>query len=188
VIIIGQKKYKLPNRGKDGDIQWLLFMGQMKYYSLVGVTGKWGLVIALSRFVHFGEVPERLRNRLHAAAAVDATMIHNTRPRVTAEKLFKFAADAYSSVGYPQQEQKHHQGGAIGYAERDWFAVPDNTEKVFSQQAFAWNPTIEGTKSEDTIIVFDDHIEVITEIPGWPMIEVEVEGKKYYRPDILIRE
>lgn len=162
---------------------------RLEKYALVNICArKWGLVIALSRFVHFGEFPKKLRNRLQATATVDATMIHNSRPGITGEQLYIIAAKAYSSVGFPQQEQKHHQGGAIGYAERDWFAVPGCEEKVLSRQAFAWNPTIEGTKSEDTIIVFDDHVEVITEIPGWPKIKVEMEGKKYYRPDILIRE
>jgi antitoxin VapB len=162
---------------------------KLEKYAMVNICArKWGLVIALTRFVHFGKFPEELRSKLKATDTVDATLIHKTRPGVTAYELFTYAAKAYDSVGFSGQEQKHHQGGAIGYAEREWFAVPGSTEKVLNRQAFAWNPTIEGTKSEDTIIVFDDHVEVITDIPGWPMIEVEVDGKKYLRPDILIRE
>jgi Xaa-Pro dipeptidase len=162
---------------------------KLKKYAMVNICARrWGLVIALTRFVYFGKFPEELRNKLKATVTVDATIIHNTRPGVTADELFACAAKAYDLVGFPGQEQKHHQGGAIGYAEREWFAVPGSMEKVLNKQAFAWNPTIEGTKSEDTIIVLDDNVEVITEIAGWPMIEVEVEGTKYLRPDILIKE
>ena len=58
---------------------------------------------------------------------------------------------------------------------------------VQDRQAFAWNPTVMGAKVEDTILVFADHMENLTETPGWPVIVTTIGGKAFHSPDILIR-
>ena len=73
---------------------------------------------------------------------------------------------------------------ALGY---ELTMYPGIQETVQENQAFAWNPTITGTKVEDTIITFKDHIDVVTKADNWPMIPVDVNGKTYEQPDILIR-
>jgi antitoxin VapB len=52
-------------------------------------------------------------------------------------------------------------------------------------QFYAWNPSISGVKSEDTIFVGETENEVITQMEDWPPIEVSVYGIKYQRPAIL---
>ncbi len=52
-------------------------------------------------------------------------------------------------------------------------------------QVYAWNPSITGTKSEDTILVGEDENEILTEIKGWPTYSVEVNRRIYQRPAIL---
>ena len=39
-----------------------------------------------------------------------------------------------------------------------------------ARQAFAWNPTVAGTKVEDTALVIDDRLEMLTTSPEWPLI------------------
>jgi hypothetical protein len=53
-------------------------------------------------------------------------------------------------------------------------------------QVYAWNPSIAGTKSEDTILVAPAGNEVLTAIAGWPEIVVEAGGERLSRPAILI--
>ncbi|MEK7251510.1 MAG: hypothetical protein AAB209_13925, partial [Bacteroidota bacterium] len=60
-------------------------------------------------------------------------------------------------------------------------------EIVQDRQAFAWNPTITGAKVEDTMIAYKDHGEIVTRADNWPMINVELNGKTYEQPGILIR-
>ena len=86
------------------------------------------------------------------------------------------------SWGFPGEERLHHQGGACGYLSRDWIAHPRSTEEVESPQAFAWNPSITGTKVEETCIVADGKAEPVTATPGWPVLEIEAAGRVYALP------
>ena len=64
----------------------------------------------------------------------------------------------------------------MGYAARDFLVTPRETRRVVERQLLGWNPSITGTKSEDTLL---SDGEVLTRTGAWP----ELDG----RPDILIR-
>jgi antitoxin VapB len=128
-----------------------------------------GLVVSLSRIVTAG-APADLDARTHATANVFAKLLEATRPGASAPSLYATAADAYAQAGFPGEELKHHQGGAIGYRAREWVAHPKSQETVQARQAFAWNPTITGTKIEDTALVIGDRLEMLTTTPDWPVI------------------
>lgn len=161
------------------DVQW------KKLLMIVVCTRRHGLVASLTRIVCAGPVPDELSRRTQATAHVNAELFAATRPGVTGRELYEVAATAYRAEGVPGEEKLHHQGGAAGYRTRDWVAHPKCAEEVQENQAFAWNPSITGTKVEETIIAFEDRIEVITTTPGWPSIPIEVEGRAYVFPDVL---
>jgi len=161
---------------------------QLRKYAQINICGrKWGLVVAVTRLVHFGPLPKEIRKRQDVAARVYATFLVNTRPGVPVARIFEKALQAYAKAGYPDEWMNHHQGGAIGYQERDYIAYPGCPQVVQVRQAFAWNPTLEGAKAEDTFLVFKKGQEVITRAPDWPYQKVEVEGQVVEVPDILIR-
>ena len=59
------------------------------------------------------------------------------------------------------------------YKGREVFATPGEETRLPPTCAVAWNPSIAGgAKSEDTALVSADGIEVVTETPGLPTIEV----------------
>jgi antitoxin VapB len=130
-----------------------------------------GLVVSLSRIVA-ARPPADLAERTRATATVFGRLLDATRPGVAAASLYATAAQGYADVGFPGEELKHHQGGAIGYRAREWTAHPGSQEIVQARQAFAWNPTIAGTKVEDTALVQDDGIEILTSTPDWPEIDL----------------
>jgi antitoxin VapB len=136
-----------------------------------------GLVVALTRLVSAGPVPLELVSKTHATARVFERLLDETRAGVRGRDLYAIAAAAYAQVGAPGEERRHHQGGPIGYQARDWFAHPACNEQVQARQAFAWNPSITGTKIEDTALVIDDRIELITATADWPSIEMTVRGQ-----------
>jgi len=130
-----------------------------------------GLVVSLSRIVA-SRPPVDLAERTRATAKVFGRLLETTRAGATGSALYGAARDAYAAVGYPGEELKHHQGGAIGYRAREWTAHPKSEEVVQARQAFAWNPTITGTKVEDTALLVDGAMQIVTTSPDWPVIEL----------------
>ncbi len=158
----------------------------LQKYAMVILCGrKYGLVCSLTRLVHFGKPPSELSAKLHAVAQVDATIIAHTRPGRTIGELFSIAQQAYAQTGWPDEWQNHHQGGSAGYEPREMVAIPGMTEIIHAGQAFAWNPSIRGAKSEDTILIGNQAYEILTAMPGWPTINIEISGQTVPRPGIL---
>ena len=157
-----------------------------RYAMLILCGRRWGLVCSLTRLVYFGNLTEELRHKARAVARVDAAMITATRPGRTLGQVFSSAQEAYKAVSFPDEWRLHHQGGPAGYEPREYIATPGSTDRVAAGQVYAWNPSITGCKSEDSVLVNDEGFEVLTRIPGWPAIKVEVDGQPIERPDILV--
>ncbi|MEO6391610.1 MAG: aminopeptidase P family protein [Pyrinomonadaceae bacterium] len=154
---------------------------------LVACARRGGLIVSLTRIICVGAVPDEMKIRTAAAARVNANLMARTRPGATGAELYQVAVRAYESEGYPGEHHRHHQGGATGYRTREWVAHPACREVVRPGQAFAWNPSITGTKIEETIIAHAEAIETITTSVDWPMISATVDGTEYFSPDILQR-
>jgi Xaa-Pro aminopeptidase len=146
---------------------------------------RWGLVCSLTRLVHFGKLPAQLAARHAAAAEVDAAFILGTTIGRPVAEIFKEAQAVYARHGFAEEWRLHHQGGAAGYAEREYIVTPGDQRRVQPNQAFAWNPSITGTKSEDTIIATEAGPEVISAPRQWPLLDVEYQGMKIQRAAIL---
>jgi Xaa-Pro aminopeptidase len=149
---------------------------------------KWGLIVSLTRFVYFGKLPTDLRERYKANVFIDCAFMAGTRPGVPARDVLKQGIQAYEKTGYGEEWKLHHQGGSIGYTPRDYrtsFTTPDIVQE---NQAFTWNPSITGTKSEDTIVATSKGPEMITKPMIYPTLTMVVEGVSFTRPDILEKE
>jgi Xaa-Pro aminopeptidase len=144
-----------------------------------------GLVVSASRLVAAGGVPQVLADRTVATARVFEQLLTATLPGAPASHLFGVAARAYVVEGFAGEETRHHQGGAIGYRTRDWIAHPASHETVRARQALAWNPTITGTKVEDTALLTEDGLEIITSSPAWPTIPLSVRGRPLIASGVL---
>ena len=159
---------------------------KMNRYAMLILCGrKWGLICSLTRLVHFGRLPDDLRQKAAAVARIDAALIVATRPGHTISEIFQYATDIYRETGFATEWQLHHQGGPAGYEPREFVATPTTTDVVAAGQVYAWNPSITGTKSEDTIMVGEASNEIMTEIPDWPMLPIEIAGQTINRPAIL---
>jgi Xaa-Pro aminopeptidase len=145
-----------------------------------------GLIASLTRIVCAGAVPEGLRLRTRATAGVNASLLAATKPGASGADLYEVAARAYRDAGFPGEEHLHHQGGAAGYRTREWVAHSACTERVQDGQAFAWNPSITGSKVEETCIASHEGIEIITTTQGWPAITSKADlDDQYLLPDVL---
>lgn len=161
-------------------------------YALVSVTAeRHGLHASLTRTVAF-DAPEWLADRHAAAAAVEVTAMAATRAAGasggqrgrggrsewgspsgrtgTAADVFAAIQEAYAAVGHEGEWREHHQGGAAGFAGREWIATPTSDAAVHIPMAYAWNPTVQGAKSEGTVLVTEGGVERLT-AGDWPTIE-----------------
>jgi antitoxin VapB len=145
-----------------------------------------GLIAAITRLVHFGPMPAELEDKARAVAEIDARLILTSCPGRTLGDQFACAEAAYREAGYPDAIREHHQGGSIGYLGREVLAQPGDSTVIESGQAFAWNPSVSGAKSEDTILVTADGPEILTGWFEWPVISCSFQGETLDRPAILV--
>lgn len=156
-----------------------------RYAMLVLCGRRWGLVCSLTRLVHFGRLPDELRRKQQAVAEVDAAFLSATRPGATLAQVFARGVAAYEKTGFPDEWHLHHQGGAAGYEPREYLGTPTAPDLVAAGQVYAWNPSITGVKSEDSVLVGATGHEILTEIPSMPTLSIELEGHTFRRPAIL---
>jgi Xaa-Pro aminopeptidase len=162
---------------------------KIEKYLMVSVNArKWGLIVSLTRFVYFGRLPKELRIKYEANVFIDCTMMAHTRPGIAAKEVLQKGIDFYKEKGYPEEWRLHHQGGSIGYTGRDYrtnFRTPDVIQE---NQAFTWNPSITGTKSEDTILATSKGPEMITKPILYPTLSMTLGGMSFTRPAILVKK
>ncbi|CQR53647.1 MULTISPECIES: M24 family metallopeptidase [Haloferax] len=160
-------------------------------YALVSVTAqRGGLYASCTRTVAF-DAPEWLETRHEGAMRVETEALAATRKAAaeggTAGDVFDAIRDAYDAVGESEEWLNHHQGGAAGFAGREWFATPDADDEVRAPMGYAYNPTIQGAKSEGTALVTDEGVEPLTATGRWPTRTVTDadETVELERPEIL---
>ena len=162
---------------------------KIEKYLMVSVNArKWGLIVSLTRFIYFGRLPKELKEKYKATVFIDCTFMAQTRPGVPARDVLQKGIDAYKEKGCPEEWKLHHQGGSIGYTGRDYrtnFKTPDLVQE---NQAFTWNPSITGTKSEDTILATSKGPEPITRPILYPTLSMTVAGISFTRPAILVKK
>ncbi|MHB8074325.1 M24 family metallopeptidase [Desulfosporosinus fructosivorans] len=173
---IYQYRHPIPTDKKLGCYAMLVLCGE-----------KWGLVASATRFVHFGALPEELQENKRKLAEIDLVFNLATRPGVPIKEVFRQGIEAYRQWGHAEDWRYLHQGGPTGYASREFLANLDSVGIVQLHQAFAWNPSLKGLKSEDTLLVTEHGLEFLTHSGEWEYIQIEKNGLTYFRPDILIR-
>lgn len=160
--------------------------GHLKKYGMVNLCArKWGLIVSMTRFVHFGSLPQTLSDSFVAAARINAELLHATHAGVTASQLFATAQKAYASAGASEELELHHQGGPCGYVEREWLILPNGTQTVTPPQAFAYNPSLRGAKAEDTVVIGNGPAEAVTATPDLPTVETVIDGTRYVSAGVL---
>ncbi len=121
---------------------------------LVTCLERGGLFASLTRYVHFAPPPAELTRRL----AITDDLLRRLReeatvPGKTMGEAFAECRRFYADAGFPDEWQRHHQGGIAGYRSREVIARPGEQTVIEAGMAFAWNPSITGAKSEETFVL-----------------------------------
>jgi antitoxin VapB len=150
---------------------------------------RYGLIASLTRLVHFGRrLPQELADIHRAVQQVDAALILATREGRSVGDIFADAVTSYNANGFGDEWRRHHQGGPTGYQGRSYKARPGERRRVLAPQAFAWNPSITGTKSEDTVLTVPGGgpPQLLTQPIDWPTRDAEWGGGTVPRAEILL--
>ena len=147
-----------------------------KYAMLILSGRRRGLVCSITRLVHFGPLPDDLRQRISATAQVNAALVAHSRPGQSLSEVLAQGKEAYARVGFPNEWQRHLQGGVVGYEPREYLGTPTSTDMIAQGQAMAWNPSIAGAKVEDTILVGAESNEILTRTSLWPVASLQIPG------------
>lgn len=145
-----------------------------------------GLIVSATRFVNVGAASIELQEKLPKVASIDAVAMVASQPGRTLGDVFAELQGAYAAYGEEDQWKYHHQGGLAGYAPRERVATPGDPTVLQAGHTCAWNPSIVGCKSEDTILLNANGFEIVTQASGdWPMLEINLSGQIVKRPGIL---
>jgi len=166
---------------------------RVERYAMVAVCGmRGGLVVSATRLWHLGTPSDEIVRRWRAAATVDAEMIAASQPGVSLAEVLAVAQRTYAEQGFPHEWAHHHQGGLAGYQSREERATPEATTRLNPGQMVAWNPSVAGAKSEDTLLVPAQAgalPEIITQTGQWPTEAVSTkDGRRIPRPAIFVAE
>jgi Xaa-Pro aminopeptidase len=152
-----------------------------KRFMAVTCVRKHGLITSLTRLVSFGSESSEYKKRYTKLLEVEKTILDYTQHGIIVSEMFRELQAAYAKAGREVAWSEHHQGGPTGYNTRDFIATPTETRMLVDGSAYAWNPSLPGVKVEDTILLLNDKLEVLTEDPRWPLREV---GGRL-RPEVL---
>jgi len=160
-----------------------------QHLMLVACGRRQGLIANLTRIVHFGLPPEALLARHEACCRIELALWSATRPGRSWGDALQAGIERYAIEGFAEEWTLHHQGGPTGYAGRDFLVTPGEQRLISDHQAVAWNPSITGSKSEDTFIVQGDERLVVTAASAsWPQLSIATDdGDSVQRPGILQR-
>jgi len=159
----------------------------VKRYVMVCVNARYkGLITTITRILHFGRPDPGLVRQFSDNNEIECRMIEATRPGVPASVPFDAGLKAYKELGYEKEWQLHHQGGAMGYLGRDSRVTRESKEMIEENQAFCWNPSITGTKTEDGFIATKNGPIMITGPVIYPKMDYRKGGVHLVRPGLLV--
>jgi Xaa-Pro dipeptidase len=129
---------------------------------LVASAERGGLYANLTRIVELEEPDPELARRTAACEEILRRMREEaTQPGRSLAEAFADCRRFYAEAGFPDEWKLHHQGGLTGYASREIIATPETEEVISPGQAFAWNPSVTGSKAEETFLLSDSGTEVV---------------------------
>ncbi len=159
----------------------------IRKYVMISVNARYqGLITTITRIAHLGKPDPALTNRFADNTEIENRMIAATTPGVPASVPLTVGLNAYRELGHEQEWERHHQGGAMGYYARDIRVTSQTQDVVEENQAYCWNPSLTGTKTEDGFIATPRGPLMITQPVIAPRIEYKANGIDIVRPGILV--
>lgn len=155
---------------------------------IISVVGRYqGLMSSVTRTVYFEKPTQEELTKMDAVRKIDAFLIASTKPGISFKALFENLKESYKENGYEGEWKKHHQGGLTGYLPREERIMSTSRFIIGDNQAYAWNPSVPGAKSEDTILIDGNRFDILSLTGNFPDEKVDVLGEVVVRPTYILR-
>lgn len=149
---------------------------------------KYGLTVPITRMIYFGDsLPRDLAAKYETLCRMEAATLRMCRPGSRFADILEMQKALYQENGYPEEWEKHCQGGITGYIVNDASYALNPTARIVENQAFNWYLTISGAKVEETVLAGSEKTEILTHLHGWPDKEYESDGFRVRLPQILLK-
>nr|WP_275980354.1 M24 family metallopeptidase [Halalkalibacter alkaliphilus] len=159
---------------------------RLENYALVGICGRRnGLIVSISRDVLLNNDPEMIHKH-EKCAMVNAAFLSGLKVGSTLEKVFERGVMEYEKQGYPLEYKEHHQGGLTGFIPRELRANYGCTHVVRQNEVYAFNPTIQGSKCEDTVLVTEEGIINMTYTGNYAYVTCDIDGEKFVMSTVYV--
>lgn len=140
---------------------------------LVFCARGYGLYANLTRFVAFNSLSSEQEILHQQVREIEAVALDRCKIGTSLDQIYTSLKQTYEQQGHPQAIAQHHQGGTTGYLAREIIATPGATSQLAANTAIALNPSLVGTKIEDTFVLLEDNtLENLTCDRHWPHTEV----------------
>ena len=158
----------------------------LKNYALVGICGRRnGLIVSITRNVMI-EKDDAMLIKHEKCAMVNAAFMEGLKIGNSLNDVFLSGIDQYAKQGYPLEYKEHHQGGLTGFVPREIRANIGCNHLVSENEAYAFNPTLQGSKCEDTVLVTSNGIEVLTYTGNYAYVSCELNGVLHKMPTVFV--
>jgi len=157
-----------------------------KYLMLHSVARKWGLHSNLTRFLHFGPIPEKIRKIYDCAAGIEARIFLTIEPGLRFSEILRNQKKWYQELGFKGEWKNHFQGGPTGYIIADGGrALTDKVVQV--KQSYEWFITVTGTKTGELSLLTENGLEISSYIKSsWPGLDVSTPFGDVRVPNIMV--
>lgn len=160
--------------------------GPLNEFALVAVcTRRKGLIASVTRMVSLKPIPDLEANQ-QKTGYLEALALSVTYAGNTLAAAFDAIVRGYGEVGESDEWKRHHQGGLTGYAAREIRADYSSVHTIREHEAYAWNPSIKGAKSESTVVVTRDGVRNLTQTGKYPYQRYQIGGKEYLSEGVLV--
>jgi Xaa-Pro aminopeptidase len=159
---------------------------KLKNYAMVGVCGRRnGLITSLTRNVLINN-NEKMVEKHYKCAKVNAAYLSELKVGNSLEYIFNKGVSEYEEQKYPLEYKKHHQGGLTGFMAREIKANIGCSHIVRENEVYAFNPTIQGSKCEDTVLITNDGLDVMTYTGNYEYISFEINNQTLHIPTVYV--
>ena len=159
----------------------------LENYALVAICGRrGGLIVSATRNLLLREDAGMIAHHTKCAM-VDAAATAQLIPGRVLGDIYNRMVAEYARQGHPGEETFHHQGGLTGFVPRELRAVPGCSHVVRRNEVYAFNPSLQGAKCEDTILVANTGPQVMTHTGEYAYISCQIDGQEILKPTVLVK-